>query len=92
MNHDSRIMSCFSSTAGNCRTRLQINGESYASYRAMVRFNSTNTTEMADMMFAGIGSGAGRPCAGSYSRILYANMAALFAVGPFKVSQNSERL
>lgn len=56
----------------------------------MVRFNSTTTTDVADMMFAGIGTGGGRPCFGSYNKILYSNIAALFAVGPFKVSHNSE--
>jgi hypothetical protein len=69
---------------------LQIDSQRYASYRAMVRFNSTNTTEVADQMFAGVGTAGARPCFGGYSRLLYPNVAALFAVGSFKVSQNSE--
>jgi hypothetical protein len=56
----------------------------------MVRFNSANTTDVADQMFAGIGTAGARPCFGAYSRVLYPNVAALFAVGSFKVSQNSE--
>jgi hypothetical protein len=71
-------------------TALQIDGQRYASYRAMVHFNGTTTTEVADIMFAGIGTRSARPCLGSYNRVLYPNVAALFALGPFKVSQNSE--
>lgn len=67
---------------------MQIDGQQYASYRAMVRFNSTTTTEAADIMFAGIAMSS--PCTGGYNKILYKKIAALFAAGPFTVSQNSE--
>jgi hypothetical protein len=69
---------------------LQVDDKPYASYRVMIRFNSTNSTEVRDMMFSGIGSGVAGPCTGGYNQWLFANVAALWAKGQFKVSQNSE--
>jgi hypothetical protein len=70
----------------------QYNGRTYASFRVGVRFNSTNTTQVRDEMWNGVGSpGIAKPCSGGYNTILYKNVAALFAKHKFKVSQNSER-
>jgi hypothetical protein len=54
----------------------------------MIRFNSTNSTDVRDLMFAGVATGATNPCLGGFNRLLYPTVAALFA--KFKVSQNSE--
>ena len=70
-----------------CCCCLQINGTKYASYRVLVRFNSTTTTAVKDTMYLGAVSG---PCVGGYNETLYSNVAALFK--DFKVSQNSEWL
>jgi hypothetical protein len=56
----------------------------------MVRFNSTTTTDVRDLMFGAVGTGAAGRCTGGYNKLLYRNVTALFARGPFKVSQNSE--
>jgi hypothetical protein len=69
---------------------VQVAGVKYASYRTMARFNSTNTTNVRDMMFGGVSTATAKPCAGGYNTTLYKNVATLFAKGPFKVSQNSE--
>ncbi|WIA34876.1 hypothetical protein OEZ86_013169 [Tetradesmus obliquus] len=67
---------------------IQAGDKAYASYRVMVRFNSTNTTSIRDVMFNATGSVSASRCSGGYSRLLYANVAALWARGPFTVSQN----
>jgi hypothetical protein len=69
---------------------VQVAGKNYASYRTMIRFNSTTTLDVRDMMFNGVSTAAANPCAGGYNTTLYKTVAALFARGPFKVSQNSE--
>jgi hypothetical protein len=56
----------------------------------MIRFNSTNNTDVRDLMFGAVGTGAAGRCTGGYNTLLYRNVAALWAKGPFKVSQNSE--
>jgi hypothetical protein len=56
----------------------------------MVKFNSTNSTKIRNRMFHAVASNASRPCTGGYNRQVYANVAALWAEGPFRVSQNSE--
>jgi hypothetical protein len=71
---------------------MQADNTPYASYRVLVRFNSTNSTDVRDAMFNAVGSAGGSPCSGGYSRALYANVAALWARGPFNVSQNSKWL
>ncbi|KAF6256398.1 hypothetical protein COO60DRAFT_1461688 [Scenedesmus sp. NREL 46B-D3] len=53
------------------------NGRTYASFRVGVRFNSTNTTQVAGL------------CTGGYVTSLYKNVAALFAEHDLKVSQNN---
>jgi hypothetical protein len=70
---------------------MQHQDRSYASFRVGVRFNSTNTTQVRDEMWNGVGSpGIAKPCSGGYNTILYKNVAALFAKHKFTVSQNSE--
>ncbi|KAF6252818.1 hypothetical protein COO60DRAFT_496788 [Scenedesmus sp. NREL 46B-D3] len=66
-----------------------IDGENYASYRTMIRFNSTNSTSTRDTMFAGLSTAVARPCTGGYNRGLYRAVTALFAQLPFNVSQNN---
>jgi hypothetical protein len=56
----------------------------------MVKFNSTNTTKVRNKMFHAVASNASRPCTGGYNKQLYANVAALWAEGCFRVSQTSE--
>jgi hypothetical protein len=56
----------------------------------MIRFNSTTSFAIRDEMFRGVSTDAAKPCTGGYDQALYKNVAALFAKGPFKVSQNSE--
>jgi hypothetical protein len=69
---------------------LQFNRKTYASFRVGVRFNSTNTTQVRDTMWAGIGSpSAAGLCTGGYNKTLFASVAALYARFNFKVSQNS---
>eukprot|EP00883_Tetradesmus_obliquus_P014743 jgi/Sobl393_1/780/SZX70716.1 len=63
---------------------FDINSTKYASYRVLVRFDSTTTTAVKDTMFLGAVTG---PCVGGYSKTLYSNVAALFK--DFKVSQNN---
>jgi hypothetical protein len=67
---------------------LQVNNTKYASYRVMVKFNSTNSTSVRNAMFAAVAAKSAKPCSGGYNRGLYANVAALWARGPFVVSQN----
>eukprot|EP00883_Tetradesmus_obliquus_P004242 jgi/Sobl393_1/14568/SZX79144.1 len=66
---------------------FDINSTKYASYRVLVRFNSTTTTAVKDTMFLGAVTG---PCVGGYSKTLYSNVAALFK--DFKVSQNTPNM
>jgi hypothetical protein len=55
-----------------CFSLTQYNGRTYASFRVGVRFNSTNTTQVRDEMWNGIGSpGIAKPCSGGYNTILY---------------------
>jgi hypothetical protein len=69
---------------------LQFNRRTYASFRVGIRFNITNTTQVRDTMWTGIGSpSAAGLCTGGYNRALFARVAALFARFNFKVSQNS---
>jgi hypothetical protein len=56
----------------------------------MVKFNSTNSTKVRNKMFRAVARNVSRPCTGGYNRQTYANVASLWAQGPFKVSQNSE--
>jgi hypothetical protein len=70
---------------------VQVDSVNYASLRTQVKINGTNTTEVRDLMFDGVGTG-GPPkrCTGQYRRLLYPAVTALFARGNFRVSQNSE--
>jgi hypothetical protein len=56
----------------------------------MVKFNSTNTTAYRNKMYAGVAANKAKPCSGGYDQQLYSNVAALWARGPFIVSQNCE--
>jgi hypothetical protein len=69
---------------------LQVNNTKYACYRVMVKFNSTNSTSVRNAMFAAVAFDAASPCTGGYNQLAYKNVAALWAQGPFQVSQNCE--
>jgi hypothetical protein len=65
-----------------------MNDTAYASYRVLVKFNGTSTTDVKDMMYDGVASRSSGPCQGLYNRTLFTNVAELWSKGPFAVSQN----
>lgn len=72
-----------------CRD-ITFKSKTYASFRVGVRFNSTNDTRVRDEMWTAIGApGVANLCSGGYNKILYKNVAALFAKHKFTVSQNN---
>ncbi|WIA31514.1 hypothetical protein OEZ86_002406 [Tetradesmus obliquus] len=72
-----------------CAT-FNVNGTKYASFRVMVKFNSTNSTTVRNQMLVAVAGRSAKPCSGGYNQQKYENVAALWARGPFIVSQNSE--